>query len=891
MAINSVQLNIDNKAYSTNMNKPYKPYLNATDAIETESLTKPLPPNGYLIHDNLGSEIKYFFKDIAYDFKSIKNGFNGTANDHQLGRLNDIGLKVGGIGIATYLASQTTNPKARLMEYIGLGAFLTSMSIFPKLAINTPAKLKHGFDIDKEYIDDQGRKKSVMQDSNYIPYDMYLGEIPAEDLEIIGDRMGIPRDIKNRNDVIKEQMRKISTQNNTLWMLTAGFATPIMTALICCGLENYVVGPGIEKARSVKYNKLIANLLQKTSEMEIDTNKLKESHLSESVNKILSGYIGQELPKEEFETIYNMLREHLDNNISESLKEDLTKLLSTSANSGKESIVITSNSIDEMLTIAKNSISGKNKKTIESILLPTESELETILKTFAHDGNEVKKGFTTSIDNIEKIKQALKDLFNKKIEASEIAKQHKKSFNLQRDKIIERISKSLQIQKSSYVTQEGATEIVNLAKIIEEFKENQKALAKCKSFKFEHAPETVLARSYEKFEKTLLKELGFSYRELEKMKESGDYTKKILDKKFLEISKDENKFKRVIEKLGNVLAEMELSLHGGDSEKSVIQDLINAIENNYNNTARRLANLDSNGFSLTIKALVEEDVATLKNTLSSRNDVFDFLDGTLQNKRKYIDDSLENYVKYHSKGAGSSKYNEIMRIFDRYQGVRNSFDRIIHALDVYRRGLNPETFAEVTGGKNIKYVEFVIQKIKDTILTAASADYTLKLDTINNPLLYKDIMNAGWAAESGAINGVKQRGLVSPALKETFEKIKLNTQFLLLDRHQFGISRFRNIVANSTIDFPKPHHIIDGNIRREFTDAEKTRLAFFNLIGQTPVELVKGAAKRKYNTQKWVRTVSAICASVLGVTVLTQLGFGKLSNPQNLQKQVNNEQN
>ena len=51
--------------------------------------------------------------------------------------------------------------------------------------------------ITKEYIDDMGRKKSVYQDGNYIPMDMYRGEYVGEDLDIMGDRMGIPRDIKN----------------------------------------------------------------------------------------------------------------------------------------------------------------------------------------------------------------------------------------------------------------------------------------------------------------------------------------------------------------------------------------------------------------------------------------------------------------------------------------------------------------------------------------------------------------------------------------------------------------------------------------------------------------------------------------------------------------------
>ena len=199
MKMNPVQFNINNKFRpSFKKNDGRNSYLDAEGAVNTQNYVKPLPPQGHLIHDDFNNSIKYFFKDIQYDLKSIKNGINGTANDHQLGRLNDIGITTAGILIATYLASKTSNPRTRLMEYIGLGAFLTAMSIYPKLAINTPAKMVHGFDIDKEYIDDQGRKKSVMQDANYVPYDMYLGEIPEEDISVIGDKMDIPKDIKNR---------------------------------------------------------------------------------------------------------------------------------------------------------------------------------------------------------------------------------------------------------------------------------------------------------------------------------------------------------------------------------------------------------------------------------------------------------------------------------------------------------------------------------------------------------------------------------------------------------------------------------------------------------------------------------------------------------------------
>ena len=423
MTLNPIQVNLNNNV-SFSQKKRTMSYLDAKGAVNTDNQVKPLPPQGYLIHDNLGSKIKYFFKDIGYDLKAVKDGFKGTANDHQSGRLNDVGLKLGGIGIATYLASQTTNPKARLMEYIGLGVFLTSMNIFPKLAINAPAKIKHGFDINKEYIDDQGRKKSVMQDSNYVPYDMYLGEIPEEDISIIGDKMGIHRDIKNRNDVIREQMKKIATQNNTLWMLTAGFATPIMTALMCCGLENYVVGPALEKSRSLKFNQLIETMLKKTEAMEMGSDKIAKNSLSESVSKIINSYIGQELPKEEFDTIYSQLTQHLDKNISDGIKDDLTKMLRKSAAGSSESIVLSSYSIDEIINITRKSLNKRNSAILEKIFVPTPTEIENIVRSFTKD-SDISKEFTTSIENIPALKEKLKELFNAKIEASGLSADRK----------------------------------------------------------------------------------------------------------------------------------------------------------------------------------------------------------------------------------------------------------------------------------------------------------------------------------------------------------------------------------------------------------------------------------------------------------------------------------
>ena len=399
MAINPVQMNIkSNVNFLQNGKKEHKYYLEAEGAVSTKDNVHPLPPQGHLIHDNFSNSIKYYFKDRAYDYKSLKNGIKGTANDHQSGRLNDIGLVAAGIMIATYLASKTKNPHARIMEYVGLGTFLTAMAIYPKIAINTPSKLMHGYDFDKEFIDDQGRKKSVMQDSNYVPYDMYRGEIPEEDLALIGDKMGIPRDIKNRNDVIREQMRKNATQSNTLWMLTAG-VTPALTALMCCGIENYIVAPALEKANIAKYDSAIKDALEKTKSMSLDVESLSANQLSSKVEKLLNSYKGQELPKEEFENLYRILSEDLFENTAEGIKEDITKILRTSAEDGKEAVVIADDTIKTMLKSARDSVSVNNHN-LQKTLVPTNEEMKSILERFVSKNSEISKGTTLAADKI-----------------------------------------------------------------------------------------------------------------------------------------------------------------------------------------------------------------------------------------------------------------------------------------------------------------------------------------------------------------------------------------------------------------------------------------------------------------------------------------------------------
>ena len=151
-------------------------------------------------------------------------------------------MKLGSLGLASYLFVKNPLKLSKAMEFIGFGTFFASMALWPKLAIQAPLKARTGVDIHQKYIDSQGRKKMLYQDPQYVLTDMYT----KEDLNRIGKKLGVSENLPDRDNFIKQRAQKVALQGNTLWMMTAGVATPVMSALACNALEK-PVGELIQK--------------------------------------------------------------------------------------------------------------------------------------------------------------------------------------------------------------------------------------------------------------------------------------------------------------------------------------------------------------------------------------------------------------------------------------------------------------------------------------------------------------------------------------------------------------------------------------------------------------------------------------------------------------------
>lgn len=248
--LNIVTTNQDNKQKLDNRHeKIYQ------DLKKRAHEAKPNEPKAVMVKEGiLGNPItstKDMFKDGKNFFETVKTG---KMSDNSLGRINDLGLKMGAVIIATYLAAHSKSKTESLMRFIGGGMFVAAMDLWPKLFINLPARLIHGFRIDRKYISAQNDKKDFFLDNQFLVWDAY----PEEQLRKDAERAGIDYDSENGKEKIQRKMQKTAVQNRALWMATAGFSTPLMTALTCNAVEPYVK-KGISVHNFNKVKNIVSN--------------------------------------------------------------------------------------------------------------------------------------------------------------------------------------------------------------------------------------------------------------------------------------------------------------------------------------------------------------------------------------------------------------------------------------------------------------------------------------------------------------------------------------------------------------------------------------------------------------------------------------------------------
>ncbi len=301
-------INRDSVGFS-NQNKKQidlREYINRTYKQAKADINK---PKGKLVK---GSVFPNPVKQLSESSKTFSKALKGEGSDHSLGKLNDPALALGAVGIATILASAVKSPFTKGMQFVGAGAWLASMSLWPKVILAKPVKALTGVDLNTEYINSGGERKPFFQDPQYIPWDL----MDDKTLQKAGKKLNVPENIPNRKEEIQERMTKVSTGVNTWWMLSAGASTPIMAGLIAnrteAPLKKLIDNTRIISAQAqleaagidtgsknplVKAGKAVAGMFSKITnnaakqEQKV-LNSLLESGDSQSVKKFFAEKLG-----------------------------------------------------------------------------------------------------------------------------------------------------------------------------------------------------------------------------------------------------------------------------------------------------------------------------------------------------------------------------------------------------------------------------------------------------------------------------------------------------------------------------------------------------------------------------------------------------------------------
>lgn len=800
-----------------------KPDFDIERELNNRTFIKPLPSKGRLLNGNIFNAPAIMVKDAVYDVKAFKHAMQGNANDHELGKLNDVGLKLGGLAIAGYLFTKKQTPVTKGMEFVGLGSFLASMAIWPKLAIQLPAYLIHGVNVQKQYEDSFGRKKSFYQDPQFIPWDLYSDK----EIDKMGNRLRVPKDIPNRRDAIQEKMKKIAIQNNTLWMLTAGFATPVMSALICNQTEPYLA-KWLNNRKNKKADLILTNL-------DEHSKKYDTHNATNNIENQIKLHAGKPITEEVINSVADAF-EGMDSVTAESFKADLRELMTSNTHT------ISKDSTKAISKNLKDIFKGKpiSKDAVDAII-PNENNMFNIFKenNFIKTDADDKALKAISDKILLAVKKNVETYNQNRPEAEQLDFEYIKKL-IRSHKVNEHPIKSvLNNSTSATFSQEIQANLRNIAKAFDAFNAKTNALNEYAVTKVGSAPETVIANYWNNISKDLLTTLGISPKEIEKVRFDRNLTGELLRNKIESIVSDDATYKKVMKDLVAKVASLDSEIKPSDitTYNEKVDTLFNEFgeflkDKQFSNTAKAIAGVNNN-----------DNVGTLKNIQKSF-------------------------------------------VSERLSGVKSSFYRLINTLDFYRRIAKNVNSIDILKQYPREVREELIELCKIITLQGHSSDNATKFYMLRNPHPSDDMSDI--VVKNGKIeNKYFGKGAVNTTTDIPNDKFfyqramqlmfgdkmdKETTEILEGSIIKPNVTEYRENVVKiigGENYFAKPRHRISpvNDAGSEFK---------FLLTGIAPDELFFKAGQQAFNTRKWFKIFGAFGGVLLGVTVLAQFFFGKM---------------
>ncbi len=885
--------NMNIKAYEQKLFEHFFTYSNTKTAQN---------PKGYLVHENslekAGSAVGDFGKDIVKLTKALKDG---ESDDHSLGRMNDLGMKLGAVGIASYLLTRKNTPKAKMMEFMGAGVFLSMMHLWQKIFIAAPIKARFGIDINQKYVDSMGRKKDLLLDNQYIP-----SLDTNEELDKLADNLNLPEDMEYRREYAKELRRKIGLQARTLNMLTVGVATPVLTALICNGIEKYTDGAIIKhsvdsaerKAENFSkfVNRKVSNPLfdkntgskiikqfSKKGVENVDDNffntlaeafnpvnavehgkiTAKMSDLSPEIKKDLENLFAKTIDekaaasdifnlfvknaKEEGNTLVVKTADTLSSgmvevrvskqNLKEALEETMQKVKEGMVSYDGESILEALKKNDKLLVDMGN-------EAVESDTLKTLQN--QYIKNCLNNADETR----TVPEIIESIKQGTESAFNeivKNTDGSIGAKKYLKAvpYEFLDDK--SNVFKDfVQTGKKKYVP-------AFMQKVEENYKAARKISASLSGVDdIVKSINLACGKQYSNIVDSVFNTMKPDMKELNLMRNSSEYASKYLMDSIKTIASDSEKYDAFLKKLAKAPSVSETK------RAEIVQKLIKGSNDVLGNAASEL--------DPELKTLIDMSNATTSRAKGLVADIekwaleaFSGIDST--NNRMLLTADLERRIQ---DGTLKQQWETLQRT----NPVDKSFEAFVDDARKIIHKATPSDFANTNYiHGNGKYYK----RLNDMLFNQPLSDATTKaIKEVEG--LAQSLDNTRGSLMAIGSRGWKQQSISNFALSVADYVNSSNT---LVQKSWKDNKEFYTLCS----DIDVKNDIIKKAFEETLTQPNSVK---YQKVGKSIKDFAFESASQKYNSKIWMRIFAPVAAVLIGVTLLSQLFIGKKGKEQHL---------
>lgn len=779
--------------------------ITATNGIKTQQYIKPQGAKGKLVSSSIFPNVK----DTKYNFNALKHGLTGKANDHELGKLNDVGMKVGALALAGYLATQKATPKTKLMEFVGLATFFGAMKLWPKLAIGAPAKAIHGFDPTQEYEDSFGRKKPFFQDAQYQPWDVYSNE----QLQKIGDKMGVDKNAQDRNDLTKSNMTKIATKNNTLWMITAGIASAVFSALACNKAEK-VIDPALDKVNNEKADKLLQNFDTEAQKRMTSASK----DMQKDLDKIFEENKGKTVDNKLIEKISGRLAKGLDPVTEEGVKEDMQNILMNGKSLVNEGLA------EKISNGSKKVLAQKFSEEQVAKIVPSKEEIVKHFNDNQMMGREVNE------DEAMNVRSSVSQLF--------LAKAKEQGMSTEKLKTIKKgvalvADKALKSNSASVLDENAMKKVSEIGKAMSELQAKDSVLDDYAQAKVADKPETVIANYWNKTSTSIVKSLGIDFKEMEKVRNNRQLVQGLVRNKMEEVTSDDAKYQKAIGEMANNIAELDKKIKPEDTRKYV--DLVGKT---YDDAAGNLYNQGMEATANKLTALSVGGKGSLKRV-----------------KQVYFEERVAG-VK--------NSFSRMINTMDVYRRIsKGEVPKDGSAREVKEAMLELVKQTTLQGHSSDHSIKFYFNRSQDNSTNVDRSDVEIK----DGKVVYK-YFKEGKGVDVPEDYGFYQKAMNfmynSPMDKDTVEAIK--KAGIEKDVNKYNSEVYNKI--GSADYFTKPNHKTTG-------DQGASSEYKFLLLGVAPDEMMTKTVQQSYNSQKWGKTFGTVGAVLTGLTVAAQFLFGK----------------